>query len=248
MHSQEKQIYTAIIVSFIIIAIIVGYFIISLIRHQRRIVAANKRNFLAELTLLEKDRMRIAADLHDELCPVLTAVKFQVDSIDAVDEYDKQAIATSKQQIDFLSRRLRGISHDLMPATLTRKDLVTALQEYFNLIGNASGLKICFTHQLTSELPQDISINCYRIIQEITHNALKHAKATELLIRLNEKNNKLEVLCEDNGVGFNYNELIAKGTGLGLRNIKGRVDMISNNFNVFSVLGKGTQFTFDIPL
>jgi two-component system, NarL family, sensor kinase len=248
MDPEKTKIYTAVLIASIILAVVLGYFIASLIRYQRRFVSATKKNVLAELSVLEKDRIRIAADLHDELFPVLTAIKFQVDSVDALREDDTLALQTAKAQIDQLSARMREIANDLMPASLTRKGLAEALQEFFKIMGKAYNLRIAFTHHISSEIPEDKRINCYRIIQEITHNTAKHAKASTLLVRLHQQGNTMEVLCEDNGVGFDYDKAIAASTGLGLRNIRSRAMMISDNFTVYSMPGKGTQYRFDIHL
>lgn len=248
MDPQQTKIYTAVIIACIIVGIIITFFVISLVQHQRRYIRVSRKNILAELSVLEKDRMRVAADLHDELSPILTAVKFQVDSIETINAEDKQTLVTTKEQLDNLASRLREISKDLMPASLTRKGLVPALEEYFRLTGKAHGIRIAFTHNITTELPEDKRINCYRIIQEITHNTVKHAKANTLLVQLTEKNNVLHVHCEDNGTGFHYDKTVQEESGLGLRNIRSRADIISENFNVVSIIGKGTQYNFDIPL
>jgi two-component system, NarL family, sensor kinase len=248
MDPAQTKIYIAVLTACIIIGIIIAYFIISLIRHQRRYVQATRRNVLAEISLLEQDRMRIAADLHDELAPVLSAVKFQIDSVDTADATDQEVLNTSKSQVDFLAVRLREIAKDLMPAALSKKGLSVALNEFFDGIRKGSRLNIIFKYEVLTEIPADQRINLYRIIQEITHNTIKHANATSFLVQIIQTNNIINVLCEDNGRGFNYNKLSGENTGLGLRNIKGRADIIGSNFSVKSVIGKGTQYTFDIPL
>lgn len=248
MDPEKTKIFTAVLTASIILAIVIGYFIASLIRYQRRFVSATKKNVLAELSVLEKDRIRIAADLHDELFPVLTAIKFQVESVAASNGEDAATLTGARDQLDRLSVRMREITKDLMPATLTRKGLIQGLQEFFSLIQKAYGIRIAFTHDITSEIPEDKRINCYRIIQEITQNTVKHARASTYLVRLQQDGNILRVLCEDNGQGFDYDRLLAEGSGLGLRNIRSRAMIISDNFTVHSVPGKGTQYRFDIPL
>jgi two-component system, NarL family, sensor kinase len=248
MDPSKAKIFTAVLTACIIIGIIITYFIISLIRQQRRYVQATRRNLLHEIALLEKDRMRIAADLHDELSPVLSAVKFQVDSVDTADANDQQALDTSKSQVDFLASRLREIARDLMPASLAKKGLYIALTEFLDAVQKGSGLRIIFEYELAQELPGDKRINLYRLIQEITHNTVRHAQATTLLIQLKQHQNVVSVLCEDNGRGFSYHKQLAEDNGLGLRNIKARADIIGINFSASSVKGKGTQYTFHIPL
>lgn len=248
MDSEKSQILLAGSLAASVLLIVIGYFIWSLIKHQKNYIRISQRNILAELSLLERDRMRVAADLHDELSPLLTAVKFQVDSIQPMDEDDRQTIITSKHQIDMLAQRMREISRDLMPASLTRKGLIAALNDYFSMIRKGNGMKIIFRHETSVELPEEKRINCYRIIQEITHNTIKHAAATEYLVQLTEEKGVLKLVCEDNGRGFDYESTLASAAGMGLRNITSRAALITSDFRVTSIKGRGTQYTFDIPL
>ena len=248
MDTPETKIYTAIIIACLIIGAVIVAFVISFVRQQRLYVRVIRNNMLEELSLLEKDRKRIAADLHDELSPVLTAVKFQMSSLEPVDSTDAETIVISKQQIDNTIQRLREISRDMMPQVLTRDGLIPALHDFFNMIMRSKSLKIIFEHEGNLEIEEGKRINIFRIIQEVTHNTVKHSGASELFIRLKEKRNSLEVLCEDNGSGFDHQKKLAEESGLGLRNIRGRALLISDHFNVTSVIGKGTQYTFNIPL
>jgi signal transduction histidine kinase len=248
MDPQQTKLYTAVLIACGIIGLIIAYFIISLIRHQRRYVQLTRRNVLAELSLIEKDRMRVAADLHDDLAPVLSAVKFQLDSIDSAAPEDLITLKTSKHQIDHLAVRIREIAKDLMPSALTKKDMPTALHEFIAPINKSGILNIILEYKATTVLPEEKRIHLYRIIQEITHNTIKHAKAKTLLLRITQSGNTLKVLCEDNGQGFNYQRASIQQTGLGLNNIKSRVDIIGSNYGVKSVVGKGTQYIFDITL
>ena len=248
MDPQEAKFYSAVILASCIIGALIVLFVYSFIRQQRRYLATTRKNILTELTLLEKDRMRIAADLHDELSPVLSAVKFQVISIEPVDPADQEIIETTKKQIDETIQRLRGISKDLMPPALTRNGLVPALQDFFQIITRAHGLPIIFECDANVEIVEDKRINIYRIIQEITHNTVKHSNASKLLVNFKEKGNSLKIVCEDNGRGFDYKKKLSEEGGLGLRNIRGRATLVSNNFQINSVHGKGTQYTLDIPL
>jgi signal transduction histidine kinase len=248
MDPRETKIYTAVVIASILVGIIISYFIISLVRHQRHIVMVSRRNILRETALLDQDRMRVAADLHDEISPVLSAIKFQIDSIETTDADDQDVIDTSKSQLDFLSARLREIAKDLMPVSLTKKGLQATLQEYFEQLKKSAVLNIIFEYDVTASIGDVVLLNVYRIIQEMAHNSVKHSEADTLLVQILQTNDRVKVLCEDNGKGFNYNKKVAEADGLGLNNIRDRAELIGTNFNVHSAIGKGTQYTFDIPL
>ena len=89
MHTSEEQFYTAVIVAAIALGIIIIVFVVTMIRHQRRNAWLYKMRIRAEITTLEKERKRIATDLHDELGPMLAAVKLKINSFELTDEDDK---------------------------------------------------------------------------------------------------------------------------------------------------------------
>ncbi|HEX2609327.1 MAG TPA: ATP-binding protein [Flavisolibacter sp.] len=189
----------------------------------------------------------MAADLHDELGPLLSVIKMRINSIDVTDEDDREQQELSSRQIDEVLERLRGIARNLMPNTLVRKGLVKAVEEFTNAFNQTNHLKVHFESNLNQDIDEERSINIFRVIQEICQNALKHSKASQLLIRLNETKKGIQVLCEDNGVGFDYEKMLKEGKGLGLRNLKSRVEIMGGQFMIESRPGKGTQYVFDVP-
>ena len=88
MDAKETSFYTAVLIVSIILGIIIGYFIVSIIRQQRRNIALYRQSVLAEITAMEKERARIAADLHDELGPMLSAIKLKINSFELSDSDD----------------------------------------------------------------------------------------------------------------------------------------------------------------
>lgn len=247
MHAQQTQIYTAILITCVLIGSIILYFIFSIIRQQKRNLELHRLNILTEINTLEKERTRMAADLHDELGPTLSAIRFQVESVEAMDEQEQQILQKAGKQIDDTISRVREIAGNLMPSALIRKGLVTGVNEFIHKLPHPS-LQIEFTHHLSDEISQEKSINIYRIIQEIIQNTIKHARASKLLIQINQVEDRLHIVCEDNGVGFHYNQLSKEQSGLGLRNLNSRTEIMGGKMDVYSVPGKGTQFRFIIPL
>ena len=247
MGPQETNIFNAIIITAAVLGVIISYFIISIIRQQRRNLELHRLNILAEVTTLEKERTRIAADLHDELGPLLSAIKFKINSVDTVDEEDQYQLEKASTHIDDLITRLREIAGNLMPSALLRKGLVTALHEFFNNIARSS-LDIIFNAAPMPELAQEKSINLYRIVQEVTHNTIKHAKATQLIVDLSVKNNTIVLMTSDNGIGFDYAGKTKENSGLGLRNLKSRAEIMGGTVSIKSKPLKGTSYLFEIPV
>jgi two-component system, NarL family, sensor kinase len=247
MDPQEKLLFNAILITAAVIGTIILFFIISIIRQQRRNLELHRLNILAEITTLEKERTRIAADLHDELGPLLSAIKFKINSVDTVDADDQYQLERASSHLDDLITRLREIAANLMPNTLIRKGLIAALHQFVDNVARSS-LQIKLNYPPLPDINQEKSINLYRMVQEITHNTIKHAKATHLVIDLSLKGNTLILKTEDNGVGFDYSNRAKESTGFGLRNLKSRAEIMGGNFAVESKPGKGTSYQFEIPL
>ena len=248
MDSPEKEYYNSLVVVLIVVGTVLLYFIITAIRYQRRSLRMHKERIRAEIDTLENERKRIAADLHDELGPLLSSVKLQINSLETTDPGDLQVLEKSSRYIDTIITKLREISNDLMPNTLLRKGLKNAIVEFIDNSQDIYKLPVKFICEQDLQLDQDKEINLYRIVQEITHNTLKHAKASMLIIKISIQDNRLFLLTADNGVGFDYFSKIRDNSGLGLRNLQSRTEVMGGEFNCTSSAEKGTCFTIEIPV
>jgi len=248
MDAQETSIFSAVLITSIVLAVVLIYFIITIVRHQRRNQQLYKLKILAEITTLENERARIAADLHDELGPILSAVKFKINSLDIHSEDDQVILDKSNKNIDDIIRRMREISNDLLPNTLLRKGLIASLEESIDNLKKTNTLDIIFIHHEVPDLTKEKAISIYRIIQEIIHNTIKHANASELKIEFTINKRNLVILTEDNGKGFDYIQQSKENAGLGLRNLLSRTDVLGGNMYIESRTAKGTKYTFEIPI
>ena len=248
MDAYQTSIYTAILIASVIIGLIIVYFVISMIRQQRLNQQLYKSKISAEITTLEKERARIAADLHDEMGPVLSSVKLKVNCLDITSAEDQAQLEKINSHIDQIILRMREISNDLMPTTFLRKGLAAAIEESIADNDFNSDLQIKFQHSDIPTLDPDKAIHVYRIIQEILHNTVKHAKAKNLFIELSVKGDKLVLRCSDDGIGFNYSKLVNESAGLGLRSLLSRTEIMNGEMFVDNHRDKGTEYIFEIPL
>jgi signal transduction histidine kinase len=239
--------FNVVLISAVILSAIIIYFIIAVVRQQRKVMKWQHARIAAEITTLENERKRIAGDLHDELGPILSAVKLQVNHLEPTDETEKTILERSSNQIDEVIKRFREISYDLLPNTLIRKGLVKATEEFIGRMSEARQLKIEFTSDDT-RLPEEKEVNIYRIIQEIVHNTVKHARATFLKIEIQKRGGNLVISTKDDGIGFNYEEKNSSGGGLGLLSLQSRVEVLNGNMQVLTSPGKGTSFIIEIPV
>jgi two-component system NarL family sensor kinase len=248
MDTQEKELYNSIIIAVAVIAAILIYFVISIVRQQRRYRQLAQQKINAEITTLENERRRIAADLHDEVGPLLSAVKLQINHIDGNSDEEQALIQKSSTHIDDIIRKMREISNDLLPNTLVRRGLPAAIQDFIGKLKNASNIQIDFQHSDAVRFDTSIEVNMYRIVQEIIHNSIKHSQAAHLRIRLHMSEKILRLSTEDDGVGFDYEQMRKTKGGLGLLNLQSRTDVMGGEFSFESGKGKGTRYLFEIPL
>ena len=247
MDPKEEDFFTAIEIVAGILAIIISYFLITIIRHQRRNLHLHKAKILAEITTLENERRRIASDLHDELGPLLSAVKLQITNLETEIPHDVKLIEKSSGHIDDIIQKLREISNNLMPNTLLRKGLKVAIEDSISRVKDVYPLHITLEFPEEVVLSQDKEINLYRVIQEIIHNTIKHANARNLRLIFSREKDLIVLRTDDDGIGFNYEQKTKMAGGLGLLNLQSRTEVMGGEFTYASEKGLGTRYLFEIP-
>ena len=179
---------------------------------------------------------------------MLSAIKLQVNHIEPSDAMEKMIIDKSSQHIDEIVKRFRELSYDLLPNTLVRKGVLKAAEEFFGKMNDAHPLKIEFNYPVGIEVPKDKEITIYRILQEITHNTIKHAKANSLKVNLHHAGAQLVLHTKDDGCGFTYTAKVNESSGLGLLNLQSRAEVLNAQFSVTSQPGEGTEYLISIPI
>ncbi len=248
MDSNQTKIYIALLIAAGILGVFLIFFIVTIIRHQRKNQALQKEKTSAEITTLEKERGRIASDLHDDLGPVLSAVKLLINNVDLETEEDRLTLAKATQYIDTMLAQLRVISNNLMPQALIRKGLLVAVEEFVSERPQKGPMRILFHYPEGVSVSPEQGIHLYRIILEIIHNAEKHAEASEMKINLEQDTEKLVLVLKDNGRGFDTRDGLTTHRGLGLKNILSRVDTLKGAMYLDSGPRKGTEYTIEIPM
>lgn len=239
MDPQEANIYLAVIIAVVLMAVIFSYFAFLLIRQQRRNLELQKAAAFAEITSMERERARIAADLHDDLGPILSAIKFRVD--------DGVELNKASNQLDEVIVRLREIAHDLLPAILQRNGPIAAIEDFIHRLGPLNELKIDLEYPNSIFIDADKGIQIYRIVLEAINNCIKYAGATKLQIIFREKNGLLQLICQDNGIGMDTAKQFQQYAGRGLVSMKNRTALMGGNLIIESEKGKGTILLFEIP-
>ncbi len=188
----------------------------------------------------EIERERIAKDLHDSLGGLLSTIKLQFDHVSSINhelsgmkEYTK-----AHQLLDTAVEEVRTISRNLQPGALQNLGLVSAIKDLINRFEGENYPEIDFQYyEMPEKMDKMISLSIYRIVQELFSNSIKHADANEILIQLNTEEDELVIQYEDDGIGFDQHNL--KRKGMGLENIKSRVNYMLGTITIDSEKDQG---------
>ncbi|MCA6078805.1 tetratricopeptide repeat-containing sensor histidine kinase [Fulvivirga sedimenti] len=204
------------------------------------------RSFHSVLDAQEKERKRIAEELHDKLGSTLSAAKLYFNNIEELAvNHESKVINKGMELLDIAVQDVRMISHNMLSGVLSQFGLVAALNDLTETITGSGKIKMkVLTHGVNQRLDQKSELHVYRIIQELVSNALKHSNATEVIVQVTQHDNEMTVTVEDNGSGF---ETARAPEGMGLRNVMNRVGLLNANINIDTGRGKGTLITIDIP-
>ena len=200
----------------------------------------------------EKERSRLAKDLHDGLGGMLSGIKhsFQHMKENLIMTAENQlAFERSMDMLDSSIKELRRVAHNMMPESLMKFGLEVALKDFCNAVQQSGALQISF-QSLGLEnkvVDKQISIGVYRMVQELINNTLKHASATKCIVQLSKTADGLNITVEDNGKGFDGNLLTDSG-GMGWSNIRSRIDYLKGKLDVQSSPGEGTSVLIEIPV
>lgn len=199
----------------------------------------------------EGERQRIAKDLHDRLGSMLSTVKMHFKSVEESLENFKvsniKQYERANELLDNACDEVRKISHNIASGVLIKFGLVAALEDLKEILEDTNKINVEFiAHGLDNRLDNDVEITIYRTIQELISNILKYAQAKNITIQLINHENNLNVLVEDDGIGFNINT--EENWGMGLKNVRSRVSSLDGDINIDSTINKGTTVSIDIPL
>jgi len=205
----------------------------------------------AVLQAEENERKRISAELHDGLGQLFSAVKMNLsalaDDLTFKHTEGRDSFEKTLSLVDESCREVRVIAHQMAPNVLLKSGLATAIRDFIHKI-DARKLKINLeTVGLSDRLDQNVEIVLYRVIQEAVNNVIKHSGANILDIQLLRDEEGIQVMIEDNGKGFDT-AASNKTSGLGLKNIRSRIEYLKGQVDFSSSKGAGTLVAIHIPL
>ncbi|MDB2462840.1 ATP-binding protein [Algibacter sp.] len=202
----------------------------------------------------EKEQSRIAKDVHDGIGQMLTGLKYNLESIDTKDvEKSTVKIEYLKELATNIIKGVRTATFNLTPPELSDHGVVPAITKLSQELSRLTSKEIILFNKTDFNIRLDslTEINIYRIIQEAINNAIKYADSTHILVSLSHSESMLSIVIDDNGKGFDPNnvKLVRTGDGgMGMTFMKERIKYIDGRIFVTSEAGKGTRVTLNIPL
>lgn len=240
--SQQNALIAWLLAGLIFISFVVFF----LIRRQR--IKLNKESELREKQTLQalmdgedQERLRLSQEIHDGMSSALGGIQLKL-SVEAKENEQLKQLVSQLQAVQEDARRM---AHNLLPLAVSEKGWEEALRQ-FCAENSTDALKIVlFTNRTQKSVDQRVGQIVFRIVQELVHNCLKHAKASECFVNILESDDQLRFTVEDNGRGFDVSNMEAFQ---GLSTIDKRLRLIQSKLNMESSVGNGSFFSFEIPL
>lgn len=247
-------------IDFFVIAFFVEIIALSgLLAYRVKLIQTMSENLLIEKNFIqqqrtqavleaeERERIRIARDLHDGVGQTLAAARMTLGNYLSQKKIESSEMQNSLDLLEDSIKEIREISHNMMPSSLTKFGLTSALKQFTNKINALRKIEIELQIVGFKERSDEkIELMLYRIIQEIISNIIRHADAKKVNIELVRHDDELILIIEDDGRGFDTAR--TENHGIGLKNIATRVEYLNGSVNFDSSIGKGTSVVIEIPL
>jgi signal transduction histidine kinase len=255
------NIYILIILAMVGSFLMVSSFILLYVRNQNKIlkqrqqlqfkeIEHQKELLQAIIESQETERKRIGQDLHDDVGTALSSLRLTIEMFNPVGEEDNnnKHVKLSKEIIDKVIRDVRYISHNLSPPALSYYGLAAAIEEKTSFINNSGQLTITLINdaeEVLKDISLPVSVALYRVLEELINNTIKHAGATQSIIKIAPTDNALLVTYSDNGKGMDASSITV---GMGMQNIESRLTVINADYVIDTAAGQGFGVSINYPL
>jgi signal transduction histidine kinase len=200
----------------------------------------------------DQERARIAGELHDDIDQRLALLAINLDHaksnvpISAGDL--ARQIEVASRQIADVGRDIQALSHRLHSRNLELLGLAVAAKSYCREFSDLSGIRVDLRcERVPKDLPREIALCLFRVLQEAAQNAIKHSGSQDLQISLKSEANELQLIVQDSGIGFEPEKAIQE-RGLGLASMRERVELVGGELSIDSQLRRGTTVQARVPL
>ena len=203
--------------------------------HQHKLIQS-------EIETMERERSRIAKELHDGVGTNLTAIKLRVGQL--LKQHNEPVAVDVEDQLQLTIKEIKDIIYGLTPSGLERYGLFASLKDYTERLNTTIQTKIDLNIFGKEMDKPEINLLIFRVLQELISNSIKHAQAKSITIHINSFEDLFSIVYEDDGVGFSYDSI---KNGLGLNNIESRIQSVDGKLT-FESGAFGVSYTIDIPV
>jgi len=241
---------SVIVLGTMLVIVLVG---VAINLHESRMADVRLRT-LAQRSILfhVSERRRFSRELHDGINQLMVSVLYRIElaqrRLASGDSKGLEDLNAGRQVLNDAIQEVRRISHDLRPSILDDLGLASALGNLLEQFSERTGIRI--KHEISlpdARLPEDIEMTLYRLVQEALTNVERHADAGELVLRLDHRRSGVRLDLRDNGRGFDP-ESNKQPSGIGLRNMRERVELLGGEYRLDSGVGEGTRIRVRLPV
>lgn len=199
----------------------------------------------AILKAQEKERKKVSEALHDSVCQLLYGINLNMQALNT-GQKNVKVFNNINQLLNQAIKETRNISYDLTPSVLLDFGFRAGIMELVQRLSTPAFVITVDICERTDELPKDLQLSLFRIVQELLNNSMKHSEASGAVIEITSEDNCMSIKVSDNGRGMVTPENLQSGSGL--RGVKNRVYLLNGNFNIKTAENNGMEvtLTFDI--
>jgi signal transduction histidine kinase len=249
-RDQRNKLMIAGLGGLVVMLIVMGYLVRNRLVFKQKAELEKTKTLLREaqlaavITSQEDERKRFAADLHDGLGQLISAVRLNLSK----ENVEKRSVDQAVEVLNEMNSEIRNIAFNLMPQVLIRSGLMEALQELAARINRTERIRINIgSFDLVPIHETDKKVALYRICQEWINNVLKYSNCNNIIVQLVQHQQEVVVTIEDDGTGFDTSKLI-HSVGNGWKNINSRLAMIHGQIDIDSLPGRpGTTLIVTVP-
>jgi len=247
MSKEKFDILLVLISSTLALFFIAVVFVISVNKYQKKLLREQENVYQEILKAQEMERQRISQDLHDGLGGLLSNARrnmMELDQLLAHEHQKKELLNMSVALIDESIEEARNASNAIMPAALKHFGLKGAIKELVKKY--QANFEIALINECPDELNELKQIHIYRLLNELFNNTQKYAQASLVELEIISDEHNLNIYFKDNGIGFNFDEVMQTTNRNGLKNISNRVALLKGHMKTNNNNGMGYTFNFNL--
>ena len=257
LFTKENQVITIVIIGVLLlllmgVALLLFFFfsrkkIVDKELEKKSLELVHQKEILKSIIVTqEKERKRIAQDLHDDISSKLNVINLNANLLKDGELSKEEFLTVNNSILEATDKTLesaRKIAHNLLPPMLDKFGLKDTLEELADSFNNSRKINIKYTIEYPKEyLDKESELHLFRIVQELINNSIKHGKAKKSTITISLKERAFHFVYTDDGLGFNANDVHSK-KGLGMKNIESRIVLLKGKFTIESGKDKGFKIT-----